>query len=195
MAIQETNLGHFDYIAFHHKDATLSAANNVSFTVYNWKWQIPPSLNRRKAPYWFLTVVSCYLDDSGGSSTGLPHFLRCKIPAENYHSIENPSNTQSTNYVTYPIVSQLIRDVAAGHWYSISQDNVVIQVPSNLQFIEFDILDGNSNVIQTYAATGENLNILCKITYPARMEITDNINQTFIQTINPKMTPHFAFTN
>ena len=189
MAIQETNLGHFDYLALYDKDATKTT---ISGATTLWKWQIPTSLNRRKAPYWFLSVVSAYCDDSNGASATLPHFIRCKIPSENYHSYES---SLSTNFINFPIVSQLIRDAAAGHWYSLAQDNIVIQVPSNIQFIEYDLIDGNGNIIAMDSTSGESLNIICKITYPARMEITDNINQTFIQTINPKMTPHFAFTN
>ena len=191
MAIQETNLGHFDYLALYQKDAILTL-NSAS--IIGWKWKIPTSLNSRKSPYWFLSVVSCYLDDSNGTTTGRPHMLRCKIPSENYHTYESSASPTGI-YVNGPIVSQLIRDTPTGHWYSISQDNVVIQVPSNLQYIEFDIIDGNQNVLTIDSTIGESLNIICKITYPARMEITDNINQTFTQTINPKMTPHFAFTN
>lgn len=191
MAVQETNLGHFDYLALYQKDAALTI-NGTS--IVGWKWQIPQSLNRRKAPYWFLSVVSCYLDDSNGATNGRPHMLRCKIPAENYHAYETAASPSGV-YVYSPIVSQLIRDAPTGHWYSISQDNVVIQVPSNLQFIEFDILDGNQNVLTVDSTIGESLNIICKITYPARQEIQDNTNQTFVQTIDPRMTPRFAFTN
>ncbi len=188
MAIQETNLGHFDYLALHHKDATkLTDGSNAT---YNWKWQVPTGLNRRKAPYWFLTVVSAYCDDSAGSEAGFPHFLRCKIPAENYFCCET-----NTPYINFPIVAQLIRDVAAGHWYSISQDNVVLQVPSNLQYLEFDVVDGTGNVINIDNTSIESLNIICKITYPARSEVMDNTNQTFVQSIDPRMTPRFAFTN
>ncbi len=187
MAIQENNLGHFDYLAFHDKDASKTMLLTATTA---WKWQIPTGLNRRKAPYWFLSVVSCYCDDSNGTSAGLPHFLRCKVPTDNYFSSETASP-----YINYPIVSQLIRDTPAGHYYAISQDNVVIQVPSNIQTIEFDLLDGNGVVIPIDATSGETLNIICKITYPARNEITDNINQTFVRSIDPKMTPHFAFTN
>jgi hypothetical protein len=122
----------------------------------------------------------------------IPHALRCKIPAENYHCYESFAIIPNLNY---PIVSQLIRDAPAGHWYSISQDNVVIQVPSNLQFIEFDLIDGNGMVIPIDSTKGETLNIICKITYPARGEVMDNTNQTFVQSINPRMTPRFAFTN
>lgn len=189
MAIQETNLGHFDYLAFYDKDATKTTLLSATTS---WKWQVPPSLNRRKAPYWFLSIVSAYCDDSSGASAALPHFLRCKIPSENYHAYESSG---SSVFITFPIVSQLIRDAAAGHWYSIAQDNVVIQVPSNIQFVEFDLIDGNGIQIPIDSTSGESLNIICKVTYPARSEVMDNTNQTFIQTIDPKMTPRFAFTN
>lgn len=193
MAIQESNLGHFDYLALYTKDAVITVTGAAST---NWKWQLPAHLNRRKAPYWFLSVQSCYCDDSTGTSNGRPHFLRCKVPSENYYSYETGIQIGGTP-VNYPIVSNLIRDVPTGHWYSISQDNVVIQVPSNLQYIEFDIIDGWGSVlpINSDAANGESLTILLKITYPARGEVMDNTNQTFIQTINPKQTPKFAFTN
>jgi hypothetical protein len=192
MAIQETNLGHFDYLAFYTKDADITL-NGAAAT--NWKWQVPTHINRRKAPYWFLSVQSCYCDDSTGASNGRPHFLRCKVPADNYYTYEK--NTNGGTQINYPIVSNLIRDVPTGHWYSISQDNVVIQVPSNLQFIEFDIVDAWGSVlpINSDANNGESLTVICKITYPARNEVMDNTNHTFIQTIDAKQTPKFAFTN
>jgi hypothetical protein len=177
----DMNLGQFDYLALHQKDATI--LTDGSNAIYNWKWKVPTSLNRRKAPYWFLSVVSAYCDDSSGSEAGNPHFLRCKIPAENYFTYET-----SSPYINFPIVAQLIRDSSTGHWYSISQDNVVLQVPSNLQLLEFDIIDGTGNVIAINNSTIESLNIICKITYPARQEVTENINQTFVQSVNPKMT-------
>jgi len=192
MAIQETNLGHFDYIALFSNDATITlngAASN------NWKWRVPTALNRRRAPYWFLSVASCYCDDSTGTTNGRPHFLRLKVPPQNYYQQED--NINGLNSMIYPIVSNLIRDVPTGHWYSISQDNVVIQVPSNLQYLEFDIVDAWGTVlnINSDAANGESLSVVLKITYPARNEITDNTNQTYIQSINTNMTPKFAFTN
>ncbi len=193
MAIQETNLGHFDYIALYTKDAAITLNDGTSSI--NWKWQIPTHINRRKAPYWFLSIQSCYCDDSTGANNGRPHFLRCKVPADNYYTYE--SNINGGTPINYPIVSNLIRDTPTGHWYSLAQDNVVIQVPSNLQYIEFDIVDGWGSVlpINSDAANGESLTIICKITYPARNEVMDNTNQTFVQTINPKQTPRFAFTN
>lgn len=176
MAIQETNLGHFDYIGLYHKDAILSISGGA---VYNWKWRVPVSLDRRRAPSWFVSVVSCYLDDSNGAAAGQPHFLRMKTYSTNYHTYEEPVNTNSTNMINFPIVSILVRDAAVGHYYSLSQDNVVIQVPSNIQYIEFDIIDGLGNVLNIDSTNGESMNITLKVTYPERTEVMANTIQTY----------------
>lgn len=176
MAVQETNLGHFDYIALYDKDAT--KLDDGLGNTYDWIWKMPTNMNRRRAPIWYISVVSCYCDDSTGSSAALPHFLRMYVPADNYYS-----NEKTTPYIINPIVSMLIRDTPAGHWYSLSQDNITIQIPSNIQNLHFDIVDGNGNIIYINSGAGESLNIILKVTYPERTEVMANTTQTYAQSI------------
>lgn len=190
MAVQETNLGHFDYIALFTNNAQITLNGTASV---GWKWRVPTAMNRRRAPSWFISVASCYCDDSTGTNNGRPHFLRLKVPAENYHQQED--NIQGINTMIYPIVSNLIRDTPTGHWYSLSQDNVVIQVPSNLQYLEFDVVDAWGTVlnINSDASNGESLSIILKVTYPERTEVMANTTQTYAQSIVGNIRPMNTF--
>jgi len=190
MAVQETNLGHFDYIGLFNKDAVLTtSAGNI----IGWKWKVPTSLNRRRSPSWFISIQSAYIDDSNGTGKALPHMLRLKVPAQNYHTYEEPSNTLSDIIFGYPIVAILVRDADNGHWYSLAQDNIVLQVPSTLQYLEFDILDGNGNVLQIDSIAGETLNMFIKVTYPERTEVMANTTQTYAQSMIGNIRPMNTF--
>lgn len=187
MAIAETNLGHFDYIALFSNNATVTSNGGT-----NWKWRVPTAMNRRRAPSWFLSVASCYCDDSTGGNT-TPHFLRLKVPAENYHQQED--NIQGVNTMIYPIMAILVEDQNNGHYYSLAQDNVVIQVPSNLQYLEFDVVDawGTPLTIASNASNGKSLSVILKVTYPERTELMANTTQTYAQSIVGNIRPFNTF--
>lgn len=208
MAVQETNLGHFDYIGLYNKDAVRTTFDNAldqkRFTT-NWKWQLP-NLYQRRGPVMFVSVISAYCDDSqgvagGGGSNGVPHFLRMKVFSENFKALETSMSpifhytNQDTvpQYITYPIVSSLIRDVGTGHWYSLSQDSLTIQIPTNTQYLEFDLVDGQGNLLPICSQQSvlgnasfqeqTSLNITLKITYPERTEVMANTIQTYQKSV------------
>ena len=168
------DLGGISYLGLYSKDAV---KNTVLGITNNWKWTPPTNLQARKAPVLFLSVLSAYVDDSQGASAGVPHLLRLKIPAENFYA-----NETTAPYIAYPIVCQMSRDTPAGHWFSVaSENNPVIQVPSNLQVLEFDIVDGGGNVIGIDSGAGETLNIILKLIHPAHNEVRDNTLMSYAQ--------------
>jgi hypothetical protein len=164
------------YLQLFSKDATkLLDANNHP---YNWKWTAPTSLNMRRAPVAFLSIQSCYCDNSTGTNAPTPRSLRLKIPSENMLLNENTSP-----YINYPIVAQLCRDALAGHWMSFYENNPRIQIPSNVNILEFDLIDGGGNVISINSdhAAGPSLNLIIKIEYPLYNEVQNTMIDTYAQ--------------
>lgn len=171
------DLGSFSYLALYHKDAKKLQTDTGE--TYNWKWRMPTNLQARKAPVAFLSVCSAYTDDSGGGVAGVPHMLRLRIPTDNYFSSEIEGCPAP--YIVYPIVAQLIRDAPAGHWYAQAESNPIIQIPSGLQTLEFDMVDGNGNIIAIDSAAPETLNIILKLYYPPHNEVRDNTLMSYAQ--------------
>jgi len=168
-----SQLGNYSYIGLYSKDAVKLSTDGAT---YNWKWTPPMNLQARKAPVLFLEVLSAYVDDSNGASASIPHLLRLKIPSENYYA-----NETTEPYIAYPIVAQMIRDSPAGHWYVQANANPIIQVPSNLQVLEFDLIDGGGNIIYIDSTAGETLNIFLKLHHPAHNEVRDNTLMSYAQ--------------
>lgn len=167
------DLGSISYLALYSKDAVKNTAAGVTS---NWKWTPPTNLQARKAPVLFLSVCSAYVDDSTGASAGVPHLLRLKIPSENFYA-----NETTSPIIAYPIVAQLIRDAPTGHWYAQAEGNPVIQVPSNLQVLEFDLVDGGGNTISIDSGAGETLNIILKLHHPPHNEVRNNTVMSYAQ--------------
>jgi len=161
------------YLPLFSKDAIKLTSGGLT---YNWKWTVPTTLQQRRAPVVFLSIQSCYCDDSNGASAGVPHSLRLKTQAENMLL-----NETTSPYVAYPIVAQLSRDTPAGHWMSFYENNPRIQIPSNLQILEFDLIDGGGEVISIDSTAGETLNMIVKLEYPEHNEVRDVTLMTYAQ--------------
>lgn len=170
-----SQLGSFSYLALYSKDAVKVEALGVT---YNWKWTPPTNLQARKAPVLFLSVCSAYIDDSTGNNPALPHMLRLKIPSENFYS-----NETTAPHITYPIVAIMVRDAPSGHWYVLGENSPVIQVPSNLQVLDFDIVDGDGNILGVDSGAGETLNIILKLHHPEHNEVRDNTVMSYAQSV------------
>ena len=161
------------YLPLFSKDAVKLSSGGFT---YNWKWTVPTNLQQRRAPVVFLSIQSCYCDDSTGASAGVPHLLRLKTQSENMLL-----NETTSPYINYPIVSQLSRDTPAGHWMSFYENNPRIQVPSNLNILEFDLIDGGGNLISIDSTAGETLNIIVKLEYPEHNEVRNTMVGSYIQ--------------
>lgn len=166
--------GRKDYIALYDKDADTDL--NDALTGYiSWKWKVPQTLQRRKSPVWFIKVKNLYLDDSTGTSPGLPHMLRLKNGySENYHTYE------TSNQLSGPILAILTRDNITGHWTTFIE-NPSIQISSNVQYLEFDIVNGSGTVLPILSGTGGNLNIILEVEYPEHNEVRDNTVMSYAQ--------------
>ena len=163
------------YLQLFNKDATKLLDGNLM--PYNWKWTVPTSLQKRRAPVCFLSIQACYLDDSTGPTPNIPHMLRLKVPSENVLM-----NEVSEPYINYPIVAILTRDAPSGHWTSFSENNPRIQISSNLNILEFDILDGVGNVIPISSTnTADAFNIMVKLEYPEHNEVSNTIVGSYAQ--------------
>jgi len=161
------------YLPLFSKDAVKTYNGNS--LPYNWKWTVPTTLQERRAPVCYLSIQSCYVDDSTGASAGLPHNLRLKTMSENMLFNENIGPI-----VGYPIVSQMVRDTPTGHWTCFYENNPRIQVPSNLNILEFDFIDGQGNVIVIDGA-GETFNMIVKLEYPDHNEVRDITLKNYAQ--------------
>ncbi len=163
------------YLPLFNKDAV--KLTNVSGDIYNWKWTVPTSLQQRRAPVVFLSIQSCYCDNSaGGTPSGLPHLLRLKTQSENMLL-----NETTAPFIAYPIVSVLSRDAPAGHWMSFYENNPRIQIPSNLQILEFDLVDGGGELIAI--DPGDTFNMIVKLEYPEHNEVRDVTLNNYAQSI------------
>jgi len=163
------------YLQLFNKDATKLLDGNLF--PYNWKWTVPTSLQKRRAPVCFLSVQACYIDDSTGATPNIPHMLRLKLPSENVLM-----NEVSEPYINYPIVAMLVRDAPSGHWTSFSENNPRIQVPSNLNILEFDVLDGVGNVLPISSSnTDDAFNIILKLEYPEHNEVRNIMVGSYAQ--------------
>lgn len=163
------------YLPLFSKDAVKLTSSGAT---YNWKWTVPTSLQERRGQVVYLSIQSCYCDDSTGASAGVPHLLRLKTQSENMLFNEN-----TTPIVGYPIVAQMNRDTPAGHWTSFYENNPRIQVPSNLNILEFDLIDGGGNVISIDSTSGETLNIIVKLEYPEHNEVRNVTLNNYAQSI------------
>jgi len=167
-----TGLGDVTYLPLFEKDATTDTAGGKTS---NWKWSIPTNIQARKAPVLYLSICSAYIDDSNVSAAS-PHNIRLKVPSENYLM-----NEKASPYLGYPIVAQLIRDAPAGHWYALPQNNPIIQISSNLQTLEFDIIDGKGQVIIINEI--DSFNLIIKLEHPSHNEVRDNTVMSYAQSI------------
>lgn len=169
------DLGSVSYLALYGKDAVKTLILGLP---YVWKWTVPTNLQARKAPVLFLSVCSAYIDDSTGANPGVPHMIRLKIPAENYYAYET-----TAPYIGNPIVAMLIRDAPTGHWYAQADSNPIIQVPSNLSVLEFEIVDQNGNLlgIDSGVDGGGTFNMILKLYHPAHNEVRDNTIMSYAQ--------------
>jgi hypothetical protein len=176
-----SGLANVVYLPLFSKDAVKLTTGGAT---YNWKWTVPTTLQERRAPVCYLSIQSCYCDDSTGASAGIPHLLRLKTMSENMLFNEN-----TAPFVGYPIVAQMNRDTPAGHWTSFYENNPRIQVPSNLNILEFDLIDGGGNIISIDSTAGETLNIIVKLEYPDHNEVRDITLKNYAQSIvgNPPL--------
>lgn len=170
-------LGKCEYIALYHKDASYTL--NGDGNIITWKWRVPQTLNRRKSPSWFIKMNNLYLDSkTAGQGKDKPHFIRCKVVSENYHTFEkNGSN------IGFPILTMLSIDVEDGH-FTTWTNNPSIMVSSSIQYLEIDIVDGNGVVIPVGNAgelTGVSLNMILEVEIPEHNEVRDNTVMSYAQ--------------
>jgi hypothetical protein len=128
-----------------------------------------------------------------------------KIPSENYKIFEtsaSPGEDYATQglimpsqYINYPIMAHLIEDQNNGNYYTLAQDNVVIQIGSQVQYLEFDIVDCLGNTMPIYSTNigVGTLNINLKVTYPERTEVMANTTQTYAQSVVGNIKPMNTF--
>jgi len=164
------------YLQLFNKDAYKTY--DAAVYPYNWKWTVPTSLQKRRGPVCYLSVLSCYIDDStGGTTANIPHMLRLKVPSENVLM-----NEVTEPYITYPIVALLVRDAPSGHWTTYSENNPRIQISSNINILEFDILDGVGNVLSISSSSGDDaFNIILKLEYPEHNEVRNMVVGSYAQ--------------
>ena len=168
------------FIGLYDKDATKSLAGNAC---YNWKWALP-NLDARKAPTMKLSVAAGYLDDSYPTPTGTqncsaPRMLRFKLFSEDYKQNEN-----TVPYITYPIMSIMVRDAFLGHWYCPQAPHQIdIDIPSNIKYLEVDFLNTDGNVLSMLKDVNNagDFNMVLKLEYPKHNELRNEEVQSYAQ--------------
>lgn len=125
-------------------------------------WTIP-YMNPRQAPYMYIQVVQLYVDHDDGTGAAVPQHLR-------FIGV-NGLNSYSESGVQ--LAGILERDTLAAHW-KIQSESPMIQVPTNLNSISFEIHNNINGQILTLGTDGC-LDILLKIVRPKQEMITQNI--------------------
>lgn len=168
----EQKPGNIFYLGLYSVDAIKTTAGDATTS---WKWKIPSNFPVRKAPVFYLSVVSVFCNDTDGENKDEPHFLRLLTNTENYF----PSSG-------YPVVAQLdftsLPSPATNHYWTLTNGVCAdVVLSSNTQYLTFDVVNENMAQIPVQATTGESLNIVVKLIFPEHNEIRDNTLMSYAQ--------------
>lgn len=154
--------------------------NGTGTAIQSIKWKMP-YVSQQTSPFMTVSVQSCYVDDSAGVKVALPHILRLKnILPTNAILPNGETGNNSVGDKNSVIMALLNRDVIPGHWFINGNDSTPkYTLPTNLQYLEFDFVDGDGLAIEIT----ENVNIIMKIEYPQTNEIMNQVVGTFAKTI------------
>lgn len=184
-------LGKCDYLALYDVDAVKTANSGA---VSKWRWALPQNFNARKAPFVYLSVVNADLDDSEGADPEFIHQLRClNLPTINYYSTQG---VNGTIFGTFSRESnwQVGGGEKIGH-FSFLMQSPEVQTSTNMQYLEFDVVNGSGANLPIGGTTQPGImNLILKLEYPERLEISSNLTGTYVQSINPLMTPPTRYT-
>ncbi len=177
-----SELGNVQYIYLRDLDCNGGASGAGTGTFV---WTLP-TLPARESSFMYIQVVQGMIQYSGTGQTGQaePQYLV-------YNNLFSDSMFSSNNQTT--LASILQRDSTTGTWIPQS-DSPVIRVPSNLSKISFTVYNQGVDEINNTGPAGS-ISILLKIIKPQRDVVQDNTLNTYVRTIDPRLTPHFAFTN
>lgn len=159
MSSTNIDLGNVDYVYLQN---TFCNSGNGGDLQSLFTWTIP-YMNPKQAPYMYIQVVQLYVDHDDGTGAAQPQHLRF-IGA-------NGLNSYSESGVQ--LAGLMERDAPAGHW-SIQGDAPMIQVPTNINSISFEIHRNLNGQVITLGTDGS-IDILLKIVRPKQEMITQNI--------------------
>lgn len=168
----EHKAGNVYYLGLYQGDAIVTPQGAASVA---WKWKIPSNFPVRKAPVFYMSVVSVFCDDTTGDQKDKPHFLRLLTNTENYFASSG-----------YPVVAQLdftsLPSPSTNHYWTLT-NGVTSEVilSSNTQYLSFDIVNQLMEVLPIKTDYGESLNIVVKIVFPEHNEIRDNTLMSYAQ--------------